>query len=130
MAFGTGTVLTNAGKAVTTNRIIGAGTEPNYVAAGVGATGAARTASIADTALSSELAEGRVSGTSSRVTTSVSSDTYQVIGTVTATGTRAIDEAGLFDASSSGNMYLSATFPVVNLSVNDSIQLTLKVQYS
>lgn len=129
MAFGTATVLTNAGKAITTNRIKGSGTEPVYVGVGVGATGAARTAVVADTALSTAV-ESRVSGTSTQQTTTVTNDTYQVVGTVTATATRAVDEAGLFDASTSGNMYLSATFPVVNLSSGDSIQCTLKVAYA
>ena len=129
MAFGTATVMTNAGKAITTNRIKGAGTEPNYVGVGVGATGAARTAVIANTALSNEV-ELRVAGTSTQQTTSTANDTYQVVGTVTATAARAVDEAGLFDASTAGNMYLSATFPVVNLATGDSIQTTLKVQYS
>lgn len=129
MAFGTATVLTNAGKAITTNRIKGAGTEPSYVGIGVGATGAARTAAAADTALSTAV-ESRVVGTSTQQTTAVTNDTYQVIGTVTATAARAVDEAGLFDASTNGNMYLSATFPVVNLAIGDSMQATLKVQYS
>lgn len=132
MAFGTATVLTNAGKAITTNRIKGAGTEPSYVGVGVGATtagGTGRTAALADTALSSAV-ESRVAGTSTQQTTTTTNDTYQVIGTVTATAARAVDEAGLFDASTAGNMYLSATFPVVNLATGDSIQTTLKVQYS
>jgi hypothetical protein len=129
MAFGTATVLTNAGKAITTNRIKGAGTEPLYVGVGTGATGAARTAVVGDTALSTAV-ESRVAGTSTQQTTTVTNDTYQVVGTVTATASRAVDEAGLFDASTAGNMYLSATFPVVNLSSGDSIQATLKVQYS
>jgi len=129
MSFGTATVLTSAGRAITTNRIKGAGTEPNYVSIGVGATGAARTAVAADTALSSAV-ENRILGTSTQVTTTSTNDTYQVVGTVTATAARAVDEAGLFDASTAGNMYLSATFPVVSLSTGDSIQTTLKVQYS
>jgi hypothetical protein len=129
MAFGTATVLTSAGKAITTNRIKGAGTEPSYVGVGVGATTAARTAVVGDTALSTAV-ESRVAGTSTQQTTTVTNDTYQVVGTVTATASRAVDEAGLFDAASAGNMFLSATFPVVNLSSGDSIQATLKVQYS
>lgn len=129
MAFGTGTVLTNAGKAITTNRLKGAGTEPYYVGVGVGATGAARTAAAADTALSSAV-ESRVVGTSTQQTTSVTNDTYQVVGTITATSARAVDESGLFDAATSGNMFLSATFPVVNLATGDSIQMTQKVQFT
>lgn len=126
MAFGTATVATNAGRAIITNRIIGSGTEPKYIAVGTGATGADRTAVAADTALSTEV-ETRTEGTSSRVTTTTTNDTYRVVGTVTATASRAIDEAGTFDASSSGNMMVSATFPVVNLLTGDSIQFTTDV---
>ena len=129
MAFGTATVLTNAGRAITTNRIKGLGTEPSYVGVGTGATAAARTAVVADTTLSNA-AGARVSGTSTQQTTTVANDTYQVVGTVTAVGAIAVDEAGLFDAATAGNMFLSTTFPVVNLAIGDSIQTTLKVQYA
>lgn len=130
MAFGTATVFTNSGRAIVTNRIIGSGTEPKYIALGVGATGAARTAVVTDTALSSELSEGRATGTGTRVTTSVTNDTYQTVGTITASGSRAVDEAGTFDASTSGNMAVSATFPVVNLLSGDSLQLTVQTQFA
>lgn len=131
MAFGTATVVTNRGKAIIADRIrTSPGTytaSPKYCAMGVGATGAARTAVAADTALSTEV-ETRVAGTESVVTTSQTGDTYQVVGTVASTATRAVDEAGLFDASSSGNMFASATFPVINQANGDSVQETWKVQ--
>lgn len=119
------TVLTNAGKAITTNRLKGVGTEPNWIGVGTSAT----TAVITDTALGAAV-ESRVAGTSTQQTTTTTNDTYQVVGTVTATAARAITEAGLFDASTAGNMYLHSDFPVVNLAIGDSIQTTLKVQYS
>lgn len=128
MAFGTATILTNAGKSITANRIKGAGAEPSFIAVGSGATGAARTAVAADTALSTQYST-RIVGTSSVVTTTTTDDTYQVVGNVTAAGPVAVDEAGLFDASTAGNMFLSATFPVINLLDGDSIQTTIKVQY-
>lgn len=131
MPFGTATVVTTIGKAMFADRLrTSPGTytnSPKYVAMGVGATGAARTAVVGDTALSTEV-ETRTSGTESLVTTTTTNDTYQDVGTVTATATRAVDEAGLFDASSSGNMFLSATFAVINLSSGDSIQFTVKAQ--
>lgn len=137
MAFGTATVLTTLGRAVITNRIKGSGTEPVYVAIGTGATGAARTAVVGDSALSTEKTTNaggrpvRTTGTSTQKTTSTTNDTYQVVGTVTcAVEAWAVDEAALFDAATSGNMFSSATFPVVNLSIGDSIQCTLKVQLS
>jgi hypothetical protein len=132
MPFGTATVVTSSGKAIAAKRHIGTSpsqAEPLYVGIGVGATGAARTAAAADTALSTAV-ESRVAGTSSNVTTTVTNDTYQVVGTVTASATRAVDEAGTFDASSAGNMDISATFAVINLANGDSLQLTFRKQFS
>lgn len=132
MPFGAGTVITNVGKGICAKRLVGATpsqAEPKYVAIGTGATGAARTAAVGDTALSTEV-ETRATGTNSTVTTSQTNDTYQVVGTVTATTARAVDEAGIFDASSAGNMFFSATFSVVNLANGDSLQLTAKTQFS
>lgn len=135
MPFAVATVFTNRGKAMTADRIRTTPatytTSPKWIAAGVGATGAARTAAAADTALSSELAEGRTVGTESVQTTNVTGDTYQSTGTITATGTRAVDEAGLFDQlAAGGNMFLSATHAVLNLVSGDSIVYTAKVVYS
>lgn len=132
MAFGTATVVTNSGKAIAAKRHIGSTpsqAEPLYVGIGTGATGAARTAVAADTALSTAV-ESRVAGTSSNVTVTNTNDTYQVVGTVTATASRAVDEAGTFDASSAGNMDISATFAVINLASGDSLQLTFKKTFA
>lgn len=130
--FGTATVVTNKGKAMSADRIRTTPgtftTSPKFIAMGVGATGAARTAAVTDTALSTEV-ETRASGTESVVTTSVTNDTYQSVGTLTATAARAVDEGGLFDASTVGNMGTSATFPVVSLASADSLQFTWKIQY-
>lgn len=129
MAFGIGTVVTNGGKATAANRLQTT-TSRNpfkFLGIGTGATGAARTAAAADTALSTEV-ETRVSGTESIVTTTVTNDTYQVLGTVAITGTRANDEAGLFDASTVGNMGASATYNVLSLVSGDSLQLTWQIK--
>ena len=120
------TVLTNAGRAINANRLKGSGTEPNYVAWGTGA----GTAAVGDTTLFTESAETRVAGTSSIVTTSVTNDTYQVVGTITASAGRAITNAGTFDAVSSGNLHVKGDFSVINLSTGDSIQFTVKTQFS
>lgn len=119
------TVFTDAGKAITTNRIIAGGTEPKFVAMGTGA----GTAAAGDTTLFTEV-ESRTSGTSSRVTTTVTNDTYRVVGTITATATRAVTNAGLFDASTSGNLYMKGDFATINLSSGDSIQFTCDVKYA
>lgn len=119
--------LVNAGRDILTNRIIAAGTEPKFVAVGTGATAEAAT----QTALVTEV-ETRTSGTSTRQTTSVTNDTYQVVGTVTATGIRALQESGLFDVitTSSGNMLVRGVYTTINLATSDSIQVTWKLQFS
>src|SRR5258708_2683655 len=131
MAFGIATLITVKGKAMFADRVRTTPatytTAPKFVGIGTGATGAARTAVAADTPLSTG-GETRGSGTESIVTTTGSGDNYQVVGTITATATRAVDEAGLFDAVSAGNLFLSATMAVVNLAIADSLQLTFKAQ--
>ena len=130
MAFGTATVVTSVGKGIIAQRMFGATpsqAEPKYIGIGTGATGAARTAVAADTALTTGV-ETRATGTGSAVTTTTTNDTHQCVGTVTATASRSVDEAGVFDASTTGNMYVSATFAVISLSSGDTLQLTFKVQ--
>lgn len=132
MAFGTACVLTNTGMAIIAKRLTGltapSQVEPHFQGIGTGATGAARTAVAADTALSTEV-ETRVStNAGTTVTTTQTNDTYQLIQTTTATGVRANDEAMLFDASSSGNSFMSATYSVVTLQIGDGIQNTWKLK--
>lgn len=131
MAFGTGTVITNVGFAIISDRLrnVAVVASPRWVAIGVGATAAARTAAVADIALSSAV-ETRTEGTESQQTTSQTNDTYRVVGVITATGARSVDEAGLFNALAAGTMFLSATFPVVSLALNDSLQLTCNCKFS
>ena len=118
------TAVVNAGRAILTNRIIGSGTEPKYVAMGTGTTAVALT----DTALGGEV-ESRTTGTSSRTTTSTTNDTYQVTGTVTATASRTIGEGGLFDAASGGNLFVRGVLAsTISLASGDSIAFTFTVQ--
>ena len=131
MPFGTATVITKGGYSIIANRIQNTPTlaSPRFVAMGVGATGAARTAANTDTALSSEV-ETRATGSESQVTTTETGDTYQCVGVITATAGRNVDEAGLFNAAAAGTMFLSATFTVIPLNINDSLQLTCKCKIS
>ena len=119
------TLLVNTGRAIVTNRIKGSGTEPVYVAYGTGA----GTTAAADTTLFTETGT-RQTGTSTQQTTSTTNDTYQVVGTQTAGGTLAITNAGLFDSSTSGNLFVKGDFSTINLSSGDSIQFTFKTQFS
>jgi len=124
------TVITNAGQSIVTNRMIGSGTEPKFVMWGTGA----GTAAITDTTLFTETTdEARTTGTSSRVTTTVTNDTYQVVGTITvATAGKTITNVGLFDVvtASSGNLYFKSDFTGLALLVGDSITFTIKVKFS
>ena len=122
------TLLVNTGKAVVTNRIKNGATgatEPNYVAWGTGA----GTTAAADTTLFTEIGT-RVAGTSTQQTTSTTNDTYQVIGTQTASSSVTITNAGLFDASTSGNLFVKGDFTGIALTSGDSIQFTFKTQFS
>lgn len=126
------TVITNAGQAIVTNLVSGiGGTVPKFVMWGTGA----GTAAVTDTTLFTETSdEARTSGTVSRVTTTVTNDTYQVVGTITVatSGPKTITNVGLFDVvtASSGNLYFKSDFTGLLLQVGDSITFTIKVKFS
>lgn len=119
------TLLVNTGKAIVTNRIKGSGTEPNYIGWGTGA----GTTALSDTTLFTETGTRQV-GTSTQQTTATTNDTYQVVGTQTASGSVTITNAGLFDASTSGNLFAKGDFTGIALGSGDSIQFTFKVYFS
>ncbi len=45
-------------------------------------------------------------------------------------GTGAITEAGVFDAASSGNMWMSASFSVINKAAGDTLSISWTLTYS
>lgn len=53
-----------------------------------------------------------------------------MVGTITAGGALTITNAGVFDASTTGNLYVKGDFTGVGLASGDSIQFTFKVQFS
>lgn len=116
-------VWVNAGVDIVTNRIIGVGAEPNFVAWGTGA----GTASKGDTTLFIEASEARVSGSSTRETTTTANDTHQVVGTLIADANKTITNAGVFDAVSAGNLYVKGDFAGVTLGTGESIQFTFRL---
>ena len=128
------TYVVNAGLDITTNRLKGAGTEPLYIGWGVGA----GTTAKADTTLFGErlvdlaTAAGtdHTAGSSSRVLTTVANDSYQVVGTRTATGAGSVTNAGLFDAASGGNLFLKGDFTGIGLNPGESIAFTINAVYS
>lgn len=132
------TFVVDAGLDITTNRIKGSGTEPLNIGWG---TGAQTTTTRSDTGLGPTTVErdvdlagttgSRTAGTSTRQTTNTTNDTYQVVGTRTATGAGTVTCAGLFDnvTIGSGNMYLKGDFVGIGLSSGDAIQFTIKAVY-
>lgn len=130
------TILSNAGRAAITAALKASGyTEAVYIGWGTGA----GTAAVADTTLFTEkdvdVATGtgtRTTGTSSRVTTSVTNDSWQLVGTRTATGAGTVTNAGCFDNATiaSGNLFLKGDFTGIGLSNGDSIAFTFKLQFT
>ena len=128
------TFVVNGGLAITTYRLQGLGTEPSFIGWGVSAGTTAKT----DTTLFGErlvdlaTAAGtdHTAGSSSRVSTTVTNDSYQVVGTRTATGAGTVTNAGLFDAASGGSLYLKGDFTGVGLKPGESIAFTIKAVYS
>lgn len=129
------TVITNAGQAIPPNRMLGGGTEPLNVGWGTGAGTAAAgdTTLFTETALDLSTTSGsRTAGTSSRVTTTQTNDTYQVTATKTASGAGTVTNAGLWDnvTIGSGTLYLKGDFTGIVLASGDSIAFTIKVKFA
>ena len=85
------------------------------------------TTAESDTTLFTEASETRATGTVSQQTTTVTGDTYRVVGTLTATGTKTITNAGLFDAATTGNMLIKGDHAGVPLLTGDSIEYTFSL---
>ena len=116
--------LTNVGKAQITARINGTGSKPQYSAMGTGTADE----SVLDTALNGTENGTRVTGTVSVETTNVSNDTFQVTAThTTVSGPVTIVECGLFDASTSGNLYVRHKHSEVLLATSDQMTYIYKI---
>ena len=129
------TVVTNGGRDVITARVGAVGTaEPKNIGWGT----AAGTAAVTDTTLFTEklvdlttsAGTDHTVGTSTQQTTSVTNDTYQVVGTRTATGAGTVTNAGLFTAASGGTLFLKGDFTGIGLASGDSIQFTIKAIFA
>jgi hypothetical protein len=70
----------------------------------------------------------RIAGTGTRVTTTVTNDTLQLVATHTAGGSETITEAGVFNASSSGVMLSRLVFTGRILDVGETLTVTYKIQ--
>lgn len=124
-------LMTNTGFAGVASRINGADSEAafTYIAVGTGTTSAA----AADSALETEITDSgleRATGTASRVTTTQTNDTAQLVKTFTVTGTKAVTESGVLNAGSSGVLLCHQVFSAINVVSGDSLQITWKIKAS
>ena len=118
-------LVTDAGKAGAASRINGAGSEAAFTYIAVGTDNTA--ADAADTTLGAEIVDSgleRANGSVSRVTVDVTNDGARVTNTFSVTGTKAIVEAGLLNAASSGVLLARQVFSAVNVVSGDSLQVT------
>lgn len=114
-------LVVTTGKQFIAGRMTGTSAVMSHMAVGAGTT----TAAAGDTALQSEL--GRVALTSG--TTAGAVTTY-VASFPAGTGTGAVTEAGIFNASSGGTLLCRTVFAVVNKGVDDAMSITWAVTVS
>lgn len=115
-------LVVNVGKTFIAGRMVGSTpTAMSHMAVGSSTTAPAG----ADTALGGEL--GRVALTSSSSSGAVVTYTASFPA---GTGTGAVVEAGIFNASSAGTMLCRTTFAVVNKGANDGMSITWTVTVS
>lgn len=113
--FSVPNLVVNAGKTIIAARLVGSGGVLTHMALGTGTTAAL----VANTALQAETARVDLSSQSSSGATSQYVASF---GAGVATG--AITEAGIFTASSGGNMLCRTVFAVVNKSADDIMSIT------
>ncbi len=114
-------LVVGAGKTFIAARMVGTPTAMSHMAIGASSTAAAN----ADTTLGSEL--GRVALASS--TSSGNVVTYAA-SFPAGTGTGAVVEAGVFNASSGGTQLCRTTFAVVNKGADDAMSITWQITVS
>jgi len=118
--------IMNAGKAIVSGLILTdvGGTAFDYLAVGTSATApnATQTALIAE--------KYRVAGTGSRQTTTVTNDTARLTGSIAITASNSIQEAGILNASSNGDMLARTTFSAISVSASDTLNVGYSVKVS
>lgn len=123
--------ITDAGKAQVAALVGNISSPTAFSCLGVG-TGTNPSA-VTDTTLQSEIVDSglaRASATMSRVTTTVTNDTLQMVKSWTASGSKAVTEVGAFNAVSSGIMLGRQVFSAVNLVPTDIFEVTYKFIFS
>jgi len=122
-------LITNVGRGLISGLINGSGAPAaaTYIAVGTSVTAAA----VTDTTLGTETSTSglaRAAGTVSLVTTTITNDTAQITKTFSVTGTVAVTESGVLNASSAGTLLCHQVFSAINVANGDSLQVTWKIQ--
>lgn len=120
--------IVNAGLALAAGLLNGSGspTTPTWIAVGTGVVAVNAT----DTTLGTETSTSglaRATATVSLVTTTATNDTAQWLKSFTVTGTVAVTESGVLNASSVGTLLCRQTFSAINVVNGDTLQITWKV---
>lgn len=122
-------LVVSVGKAYITSRMIGTSSNVmSHMEVGTDNTAAA----AGNTGLGAAVSSSRTALTSSTQTTSsTTNDSVQYVCTFPAgTGTGALVEAGIFNASSAGTMLCRTVFSVVNKGASDAMTITWTVTLS
>lgn len=122
-------LVVNGGLAFLSGLLNGTGTVPTYIALGTDSTAVAGT----QIALEAEIVDSgleRAVGATSQVQTTVANDSWQITKTFTATGSKTIEEVGIFNNSSGGTMLSRALTTSKALSNGESIAASYKVVFA
>lgn len=118
--------IMNAGKAEVSGLILTdiGGVAFDYVAVGTSATApnATQTALIAQVY--------RVAGTGSQQQTTVANDTARLTASIAMTASNSIQEAGIFNSSSAGDMLARTTFSAISVNNGDTLNVGYAVAVS
>lgn len=123
-------LVTNAGKAQLALLCGDSSATPfTYIAVGTSSTAVA----VTDTTLGAEITDSglqRASATISRTTTTVTNDTYQATKTFSVTGTKTVQEIGIFNASSGGTLLSHALSGAKSVESGDELTATYTLKFS
>lgn len=120
-------IFTNAGQAHVTARLTADAAPTSYH---IGWGSSATAPAVTQTALGAENAEARAAATTTRQTTQSTNDTVRHVGTITATGNRVVNEAGVFTAAAAGDMTLRGTHSTLNIETGDRVEYTFDLQFT
>lgn len=124
--------LTNAGLAAIASLIAtdnpGSETSFDYIAIGISSGQSAASTTLASEITTNGGERGTVTGTSQ--TTTVTDDTIVFTTTFTFTGSFAVTESGVFNASSAGTMLSYQDFTAINVVSGDTLTMEWKIKFA